>query len=206
MVLADHVGHLQGRIWLKQRRAGPLHTGQRPPAEVDPQLGHAALWVEVGGERHRQFDRAAVAGDVQHELLNAPRRRENGIDVLHADAALGHPAGRVGDEARNPEAPRMRPLTGWCTSGSPANDPMSASISPVIRPSKKGTAVSSSCRRSSMRARTGKENSSGMNGIRRLSGFLRLACSTHGRPTGHPRPRPPGDQGRPGRSRGGTLG
>src|SRR5688572_16225590 len=26
VVLADHVGHLQGRIWLKQRRAGPLHT------------------------------------------------------------------------------------------------------------------------------------------------------------------------------------
>ena len=40
----------------------------------------------------------------------------------------------------NAGAPLMRPRIGWWNSGSPANEPMSASVSPVISPSKYGTA------------------------------------------------------------------
>src|SRR3954453_5505203 len=58
---------------------------------------------------------------------------------------------------------------------------MSASISPVSRPSKKGTPSSSRARRSSKRARTGAENSSGAHGIRRGSGRRRSARSRRGR-------------------------
>ena len=96
--LADDVGRVQVRVWLEQRRPDSAHTGQGPPAVVDAQLGHPRLRVEVRCERHRQLDRAGVAVDVQYELLDAARGREEGVDVLHGDAALGHPGGGVGDE------------------------------------------------------------------------------------------------------------
>src|SRR5437764_5909980 len=66
--------------------------------------------------------------------------------------------------------PLTRPRTGSCSSGSAANDSTSASGSPDIKPSKYGTATSSSSRHfSSSRASTGAENSSGANGIRQAS-------------------------------------
>jgi hypothetical protein len=60
----------------------------------------------------------------------------------------------------------MRPRTGWCSSGSPANDPTSASNSPVSKPSKNGTLTSSRLHFSCTCCSTGTENSSGTHGIR----------------------------------------
>src|SRR3954469_24886373 len=72
--------------------------------------------------------------------------------------------------ASNARAPLMRPRTGWCSSGSPANDSSSASGSPASKPSKYGTATSSSRRRfSSSRSSAGAVNSSGIHGIRQAS-------------------------------------
>src|SRR3954466_15532288 len=73
----------------------------------------------------------------------------------------------------------MRPRTGWCTSGTPANDSTSASASPVLRPSKNGTAPMWSRRRSSRTCcSAGAENSSGTHGTPQAS---------HGRgPPGRP--------------------
>jgi hypothetical protein len=52
----------------------------------------------------------------------------------------------------NARAPLTRPRTGWCSSGSPANDLISASGPPAIRPAKYGTGASRSRRVSSIRA------------------------------------------------------
>jgi hypothetical protein len=91
VVLADDVGRLQVRIRLQQGRADPAHTGQRPAAEVDARLGHARVRVEVCGERHRQLGPAALAGDVQHELLHAPgdgMRMESTPSTLTPDSSI----------------------------------------------------------------------------------------------------------------------
>ena len=111
-----------------------------------------------------------VAVDVKDDLLeptptggsrSATSRSRTAISSSRR-AAAHEPAERVGA--------LMRPCTGWCSSGSPANDAMSASVSPVIRPSKYGTAVSCLSRRSSRtRCRAGAENSSGSQGTRQAS-------------------------------------
>src|SRR3954469_11373335 len=71
--------------------------------------------------------------------------------------------------ASSARTPLMRPRTGWCSSGSPANDPTRASNSPAMMPSKNGT-VSTSCPSfSCSRSSTGAENCSGAHGMRLAS-------------------------------------
>jgi predicted ATPase/class 3 adenylate cyclase len=66
---------------------------------------------------------------------------------------------------RNARSPLIRPRTGWCTSGTRENDSISASISPVTRPSKKGTDLRRSRRYfSSTPCSAGAEKSSGAQG------------------------------------------
>ncbi len=105
------------------------------------------------------------------------------LDVLDRDVALVHAFDSM-TNASNARAPLMRPRTGWCSSGTPANDPTSASNSPAIKPPKNGT-VTSSCRHfSSSRCSTGTENSSGAHGIRKASHIPpRAACARPG--SGH---------------------
>src|SRR3954452_2327006 len=64
----------------------------------------------------------------------------------------------------NAAAPLTRPRSGWCSSGSPANDPIRASVSPVFRPSKYGTGPRRSRRCSSRLSRAAAEKSSGIHG------------------------------------------
>ena len=66
---------------------------------------------------------------------------------------------------RNARTPFTRPRTGWCSSGTPANDPTSASNSPVIKPSKNGTASISCSNIPRTLCRADVEKSSGAHGI-----------------------------------------
>jgi EAL domain len=70
--------------------------------------------------------------------------------------------------------PLMRPRVGWCSSGSPANDRISAPVSPLSSPSKYATAASRSRRAFSMVcAAAGAVNSSGIQGMMRCGSFSR---------------------------------
>ncbi len=78
--------------------------------------------------------------------------------------SLTHAVARATNRS-NAAAPFTRPNPGWCSSGSPANEPISAWFSPDSRPAKYGTATRFSRRRSaSTCSSTGAEKSSGSHG------------------------------------------
>jgi hypothetical protein len=64
LILADHVGLVNVEGGLEQRRAVLVAAGQRPGAEVQPQLDDAlVLLLVVAGERKGKTDASAVAVD-----------------------------------------------------------------------------------------------------------------------------------------------
>jgi hypothetical protein len=76
----------------------------------------------VRDERDRKRHSTVGTVDVEDHLLEAALLGDDSLDLLDRDVALGEPRGRVGDV---------------CGERAPAlDDPMSASSSPVIRPSK----------------------------------------------------------------------
>src|SRR5450755_1829344 len=67
LVFADdvEVGLVDVGVWLQQRRADGVASGQWPGAEVDAQLDDARVVVTVGGNGHRQLDASLVAVEGQ---------------------------------------------------------------------------------------------------------------------------------------------
>ena len=55
--------------------------------------------VVVGGERQGQADASAVAVEVQDDLFDPARIRDEEVDVLDVDIACRQPRGHLGDEA-----------------------------------------------------------------------------------------------------------
>ena len=96
LVVADHVGQGEVVDRLEQRRAVRVAAGQRPGGEVQPQLDDALVLVVVGRERHRKADAPAVGVDVDDDLLEPARMRDQEVDVLDVDVALRHPGPGVG--------------------------------------------------------------------------------------------------------------
>src|SRR5215216_181613 len=120
LILADDVrlGEVEGR--LKQRRTVRVAAGQRPGAEVQAQLEDAlVLLVVVAGERKGKTDASAVAVEVEHDLFDPARIRDEEVDVLDIDIAFRQPGGRIGDEAPKRafalDAPAYRVMHLWHT-------------------------------------------------------------------------------------------
>jgi hypothetical protein len=64
-------------------------AGQRPGAEVQAQLEDAlVLLVVVAGERKGKTDASAAAVEVEHDLFDPARLRDEEVDVLDLDVAF----------------------------------------------------------------------------------------------------------------------
>jgi hypothetical protein len=74
-------------------------AGQRPRAEVDAQLDDAGVLVAVGGEGQGQRDASILAVEMQDDLFDPAPRRDDEVDVLDGDVAVGQPGLGVGGEA-----------------------------------------------------------------------------------------------------------
>ena len=138
-VLADDVGLAHVGVGLEQRRAARVAAGQRPAAEVQPQLDDPLVLLVVGDDRKGKPDASAVAVEVHDDLFDPARIRDEEVTCSTVPVAFRQPGRRVGDEAPerglalDPPAHRVMYL------GHARNESSSASISPVSSPSKKGT-------------------------------------------------------------------
>src|SRR5215207_6262309 len=117
LILADDVGLVQVEGRLEERRAVRVAAGQRPGAEVQAQLDDALVRIVVGGERQRKADASAVAVEVEDDLFDPARLRDEEVDVLDLDVAFRQPGGHIGDEAPKRgfalDAPAYRVMHLW---------------------------------------------------------------------------------------------
>ncbi len=135
LVVTDDVRDAQVRIGLQQRRPDRVAAGQQPAAEVQPQLFDPPVGPAVGDDRDRKIDSSVLIIEMKHELPETVPLGVNALDLLDG-VVPSEPGARFGHERRKGPAPFTRPRTGSCSSGMPTNDPLSASGSPAIRPSK----------------------------------------------------------------------
>ena len=78
-------------------------AGERPGAEVDPQLLETPAGAVVGDERVRKVDSSALAVEVEYHLLEAALLRDDALDVFERGVTSREPFVRLAHEV--PERP-----------------------------------------------------------------------------------------------------
>jgi hypothetical protein len=81
-------------------------AGQRPSAEIDPQLVDPPVGLLVGNDSHGEIHPPGLAAEVQHHLLNAVTLGDGDADVLDRGVAFLEPRLGFGCElGRTPALP-----------------------------------------------------------------------------------------------------
>ena len=75
-----------------------MAAGQRPAAEVDPQLVDPSVGLAVGDDRDRKLDSPRLTIEVQDHLLKAASLGNDMLDILDRDVAPSYPRVHLGDE------------------------------------------------------------------------------------------------------------
>ena len=105
LVLGHDARLAQLGVARQQRRADRVPAGEWPAAVVDPQLVEPLPGEVVGDERERQIHAAALAVDVQDDLLEAALLEDDALDVLDRDVPLREPPLISATNASKPARP-----------------------------------------------------------------------------------------------------
>jgi hypothetical protein len=86
-------------------------AGERPVAEVDPQLFDPPVGPEVGHDRDRKIDSSALPVEMENDLLEAVSLSDDVPHVLDQEVVLPEPRAHLGGEC----------LEGPCALDAPAD-------------------------------------------------------------------------------------